>query len=56
MIREKITLSFFIVVLMALFLEFFLDLITSINSQSEPVVAQNSLLTEKISILDTSSS
>ena len=56
MIREKITLSFFIVVLMALFLEFFLDLITSINSQSEPVLAQNSLLTEKISILDTSSS
>ena len=56
MIREKITLSFFIVVLMALFMEFFLDLITGINSKSQPVVAQNSSLTEKISILDTSSS
>ena len=56
MIREKITLSFFIVVLLALFLEFFLDLITRTNSKSQPVVAQNASLTEKISILDNSSS
>ena len=56
MIREKITLSFFIVVLLALFLEFFLDLITHTNSKSQPVIAQNSSLTEKFSILDTSSS
>ena len=54
--REKITLGFIIVVLMALFLEFFLGLITGINSKSQPVVPQNSSLTEKFSILDTSSS
>ena len=51
--REKITLGFFIVVLLALFLEFFLGLITGINSKSQPVVAQNSSLMEN---LDTSSS
>ena len=54
--REKITLGFFIVVLLALLLEFFLGLITGINRKSHPVVAQNSSLTEKFSILDTSSS
>ena len=50
--REKITLGFFIVVLLALFL----GLITGINSKSQPVVTQNSSITEKVSILDTSSS
>jgi hypothetical protein len=54
MIREKITLGFFIVVLLALFLESFLSLITGINSKSQPVVIQNSSTTEKFSILDTS--
>ena len=54
MIREKITLGFFIVVLLALFLESFLGLITGINSKSQPVVIQNSSTTEKFSILDTS--
>ena len=53
--REKITLGFFIVILLALLLESFLGLITGINSKSQPVVAQNSSLTEKFSILDTSS-
>tara|TARA_B100001079_G_scaffold98017_1_gene84289 strand:+ start:300 stop:713 length:414 start_codon:yes stop_codon:yes gene_type:complete len=52
--QEKITLGFFIVVLLALFLELFLGLITGINSKAQPVVAQNSSLTEKFSILDTS--
>ena len=54
--REQITLGFFIVVLLTLFLELFLGLITGINSKSQPVVTQNSLITEKFSILDTSSS
>ena len=54
--REKITLVFFIVVLLALFLEFFLGLITGINSNPQPMVTQDSSTTEKVSILDTSSS
>ena len=54
--REKITLGFFIVVLLALFLEFFLGLITGINSKSQSVVTQNPSTTEKFSIIDTSSS
>ena len=54
--REKITLGFFIVVLLALFLELFLGLITGINSNSQPMVTQDSSTTEKFSILDTSSS
>ena len=54
--REKITLGFFIVVLLALFLEFFLGLITGINSKSQSVVTQNPSTTEIFSILDTSSS
>ena len=52
--QEKIILGFFIVVLLALFLELFFGLITGINSKAQPVVAQNSSLTEKFSILDTS--
>ena len=39
-----------------LFLELFLGLITGINSKSQPVVIQNSSITEKFSIPDTSSS
>ena len=54
--REKITLGFFIVVFLALFLEFFLGLITGINSKSQPVMAHHPSLTEKFSTLDTSSS
>ena len=54
--REKITLGFFIVVLLALFLEFFLGLIIGTNTKSQPVVPQNLSLTEKFSSLDTSSS
>jgi len=54
--REKITLGFFIVVLLALFLELFLGLITGINSNPQPMVTQDSSITEKVSILDTSSS
>ena len=54
--REKITLGFFIVVLLALFLELFLGIITGINSKPQPVVTQDSSITEKFSILDTSSS
>ena len=56
MTRAKITLGFFIVVLLALFLEFFLGLITGINSKSQSVVTQNPSTTEKFSIIDTSSS
>jgi hypothetical protein len=56
MTRAKITLGFFIVVLLALFLELFLGVITGINSKSQPVVIQNSSITEKFSIPDTSSS
>jgi hypothetical protein len=56
MTRAKITLGFFIVVLLALFLELFLGLITGINSKSQPVVIQNLSITEKFSIPDTSSS
>jgi hypothetical protein len=56
MTRAKITLGFFIVVLLALFLELFLGVITGINSNSQPVVIQNSSITEKFSIPDTSSS
>ena len=56
MTRAKITLGFFIVVLLALFLELFLGLITGINSKSQPVVIQNSSITEKFSIPDASSS
>lgn len=52
--REKITLGFFIVVLLALFLEFFLGLIIGTNTKSQPVVPQNSSLTEKFNSLDTS--
>ena len=54
--REQITLGFFIVVLLTLFLELFLGLITGINSKSQPVVIQNSSITEKFSIPDASSS
>jgi len=54
--REKITLGFFIVVLLALFLELFLGLITGINSKPQPMVTQDSSTTEKFSILDTSTS
>lgn len=54
MIREKITLGFFIVVLLGLFLESFLGLITGINSNPQPMVTQDSSTTEKFSILDTS--
>jgi hypothetical protein len=56
MTRAKITLGFFIVVLLALFLELFLGVITGITSKSQPVVIQNSSITEKFSIPDTSSS
>ena len=56
MTRAKITLGFFIVVLLALFLELFLGVITGINSKSQPVVIQNLSITEKFSIPDTSSS
>ena len=56
MTRAKITLGFFIVVLLALFLELFLGVITGINSKSQPVVIQNSSITEKFSIPNTSSS
>ena len=52
--REKVTLGFFIVVFLALFLEFFLGLIIGINTKSQPVVPQNSSLTEKFNSLDTS--
>jgi len=54
--REKITLGFFIVVLLALFLELFLGLITGINSKPQPMVTQDSSTMEKFSILDTSTS
>ena len=54
--REKVTLGFFIVVFLALFLEFFLGLIIGTNTKSQPVVPQNLSLTEKFSSLDTSSS
>lgn len=54
--REKITLGFFIVVLLALFLEFLLGLITGINSKFLPMVTQVHSTTENFSILDTSSS
>ena len=54
MIREKITLGFFIVVLLGLFLESFLGLITGINSNPQSMVTQDSSTTEKFSILDTS--
>ena len=56
MTRAKITLGFFIVVLLALFLELFLGLITGINSKPQPMVTQDSSTTEKFSILDTSTS
>ena len=52
--REKITLSFFIVVILALFMEFFYGLITDINSKSQPMVALNSSIREKFNIIDTS--
>jgi hypothetical protein len=54
--REKITLGFFIVVLLALFLELFLGLITGINSKPQPMVTQDSSTTEKFSVLDISTS
>ena len=54
--REKITLGFFIVVLLALFLELFLGLITGINSKPQPMVTQDSSTTEKFNFLDTSTS
>ena len=54
--REQITLGFFIVVLLTLFLELFLGLITGINSKPQPMVTQDSSTTEKFSILDTSTS
>ena len=54
--REKITLGFFIVVLLALFLELFLGLITGTNSKPQPMVTQDSSTTEKFSILDPSTS
>jgi len=54
--REKITLGFFIIVFLALFMELFWGLITGINSKSQAVVSQESSITEKFSILDTSSS
>ena len=56
MTRAKITLGFFIVVLLALFLELFLGLITGINSKPQPMVTQDSSTTEKFSILETSTS
>ena len=56
MTRAKITLGFFIVVLLALFLELFLGLITGINSKPQPMVTQDSSTTEKFNFLDTSTS
>tara|TARA_B100001996_G_scaffold377977_1_gene361422 strand:- start:807 stop:1220 length:414 start_codon:yes stop_codon:yes gene_type:complete len=52
--REKITLSFFILVFLALFMEFFYGLIASLNSNSQPIVVQDSSIIEKMNIIDSS--
>ena len=45
---------FFLLVFLALFMEFFYGLIASLNSNSQPIVVQNSSIIEKINIIDSS--